>query len=169
MTLRIATLYIAALAALVAIWTPSARAEPAASRGEHRTGGGAHGDTGTDGMPGRISEADRTIRIAARDIAFNVTRVQVRAGETVRFVITNTGKLRHEFVIASHAEHLEHRAMMRQMPNMEMGSEPNAVTVDPGQTKSIVWKFGKARDVEFACDIPGHAEAGMTGIFKVMQ
>ncbi len=162
-------LRIAAVAALAAMSTASAQAKPAVSPHQQGTEDAAHNDSGTDGMPGKTADTDRTVRIEARDLAFNVKRVQVRAGETVRFVITNTGKLPHEFVIASHAEHVEHRAMMQKMPNMQMGSEPNAVTVDPGQTKDLVWKFGREADVEFACDIPGHSEAGMTGAFKVMR
>ena len=34
-------------------------------------------------------------------------------------------------------------------------------------TGKLIWKFGKDMNVEFACDIPGHAEAGMTGAFQV--
>lgn len=160
-----------AVLAALAIWAFAAQAQSANSngKGQEQQEDAAQGGTGTDGMPGKASDVHRTVRIEARDMAFNVKQIQVRAGETVRFVITNTGKLRHEFVIASHAEHFEHRAMMQQMPNMEMGNEPNAVTIDPGQTKELIWKFGKDTDVEFACDIPGHAESGMTGAFRVMQ
>lgn len=153
------------------IWALAAHAQSAMAAGKdhgHQEDA-AEGGTGTDGVPGDPAVARRTVRIDARDMAFNVKQIQVRAGETVRFVIANTGKLRHEFVIASHEEHVEHRSMMKQAPNMEMGKEPNAVTIDPGETKELVWKFGKDTDVEFACDIPGHAESGMTGVFRVMQ
>ncbi len=124
---------------------------------------------GTDGTPGAASEVWRTVQIEARDMSFTPTVVPVLPGETVRLVISNRGSMRHEFVIASKAEHLEHRAMMRQKPDMDMANEPNAVTVDPGQSKELIWKFGKDPNVEFSCDIPGHAEAGMTGVFRVAQ
>jgi uncharacterized cupredoxin-like copper-binding protein len=132
----------------------------------------AHDDlpgAGTDGEPGDASAIWRTIRIEAGDMFFKPRSIPIRPGETVRLVIFNSGKLRHEFVIASHAEHLEHRAMMRRMPDMTMGGEPNAVTVDPGQSKELVWKFGNDPKVEFSCDIPGHADAGMTGIFRAVR
>jgi uncharacterized cupredoxin-like copper-binding protein len=161
---------IAALAAITAFSMLATQSLPARSaESGHSHEEAEQGGTGTDGVPGKASEVRRTIRIEARDLAFNVKQIQVRAGETLRFVVTNSGKLRHEFVIASHAEHVEHRTMMRQMPNMEMEKEPNAVTIDPGQTKELIWKFGKDSDVEFACDIPGHAESGMDGVFRVMQ
>src|SRR5215831_18182944 len=79
----------------------------------------ADNGSGTDGVPGKASEADRTVQIDARDVAFSVKQIRVHPSETVRFVVRNLGKQRHEFVIASHAEHLEHRAMMRTMPNMK--------------------------------------------------
>ena len=58
--------------------------------------------------------------------------------------------------------------MMRQMPNMKH-DEPNVVTVEPGETKELIWRFGKDADVEFACNIKNHAEEGMRGAFRVVQ
>jgi uncharacterized cupredoxin-like copper-binding protein len=124
---------------------------------------------GTDGAPGKASAVRRTVRIEAHDMAFTPTIIPVVSGETVRLVISNRGTMRHEFVIASKAEHLEHRATMRRKPDVDMANEPNAVTVDPGQSKELIWKFGKDPNVEFSCDIPGHAEAGMTGVFRVVR
>jgi uncharacterized cupredoxin-like copper-binding protein len=155
---RLAALVSFAALAFVAATAPALPAEQAGGQGEI-----AHNGSGTDGVPGKPSEADRTVQIDARDIAFSVKQIRVHPGETVRFVVRNLGRQRHEFVIASHAEHLEHRAMMRAMPEMKMGDEANAVELEPGETKELVWKFGKDADVEFACDLPGHAEAGMRG------
>ncbi|MGB5121546.1 MAG: copper-binding protein, partial [Vibrio fluvialis] len=35
------------------------------------------------------------------------------------------------------------------------------VTVQPGKAKQLMWHFQGDNHVEFACNIPGHAEAGM--------
>lgn len=134
----------------------------------HRHGGTAHGATGTDGAPGNPFDAKRTVRIAVGHDSFSTKVIQVRAGETVRFVVTNDDYESHEFGIATPREHDEHRAMMKQMPNMRH-EDPNVVTIDPGQTKELIWRFGQDTNVEFACDIPGHAEHGMAGKFRVMQ
>jgi uncharacterized cupredoxin-like copper-binding protein len=138
---------------------------PSYAHGEH--GGAAHGATAT-GVPGKTEEVKRTVRIEARDNDFNVKSIQVRAGETIRFVVTNASYEPHEFGIASPKEHEEHRAMMKQMPNM-VHDDPNVVTVNPGETKELIWKFGKDANVEFACNMPGHSERGMTGTFRVMH
>jgi uncharacterized cupredoxin-like copper-binding protein len=161
---------IAALLATSALAVPALATDgpPGHSHGPAMHGGQAHGATHTDGRPGRPEDVKRTVRIEASDNAFNLKQIQVRAGETIRFVVTNAGQSTHEFAIADPKEHEEHRAMMRQMPGM-MHDEPNVLTVEPGETKELLWRFGKDANVEFACNIRGHAEDGMTGAFRVMR
>lgn len=116
------------------------------------------------GSPGLASKADRVVRITATDVAFNVKQLDVKAGETVRFVVTNKGEITHEFVLANAADHQAHEQEMTSMdPTMGMPDEPNAVSVKPGETKELVWTFAVAKGIQFACDIPGHAEQGMKG------
>ena len=157
-----------AAAIALAVAYPAA-ADTGAPGHAHAQGNQAEGASGTDGMPGNPRQVSRVVRVEALDTTFNVKQIQVRPGETIKFVITSKSSIPHEFVIASHKEHLEHRQMMQQMANMTMDDEPNAVSVAPGQTKELVWKFGKDKDVEFACDIPGHAEQGMVGTFRLIK
>jgi uncharacterized cupredoxin-like copper-binding protein len=130
--------------------------------------GHAHSATSADGQPGSAAEADRTVRVEARDTAFDVKRIQVRAGETIRFVVTSTGQLVHEFAIAHPEENEAHRKMMQQMPDM-VHDEPNVIMLKPGETKELVWKFGKEAALEFSCNIPGHAKQGMKGALRVVR
>ncbi|MCK9993766.1 MAG: hypothetical protein Dbin4_02286 [Alphaproteobacteria bacterium] len=41
--------------------------------------------------------------------------------------------------------------------------DPNTVLLAPGENKELVWKFTKAMEIEFACNMPGHYESGMLG------
>ena len=41
--------------------------------------------------------------------------------------------------------------------------DPNTVMLAPGESKELVWKFTKAMEIEFACNMPGHYESGMLG------
>ena len=50
--------------------------------------------------------------------------------------------------------------MMREMPNMEH-KDPNAVILEPGESATLKWRFKGGETVVFACNIPGHYEAGM--------
>ena len=135
--------------------------------------GHAHGSPKAAAMggPGKAADAKRVVRIEARDRDYNLRQIQVRPGETVRFVITNKSSIRHEFAIARRDEHVAHRAMMVKLPDM-VHDDDEVVTVEPGETKEIVWRFGTDRnalkDLEFACNTPGHAEQGMQGTFRRM-
>jgi len=53
---------------------------------------------------------------------------------------------------------------MEKFPEMEH-DDPNAVSVEPGKSAELVWKFTKAGtwDIGFACLLPGHFSNGMKG------
>jgi uncharacterized cupredoxin-like copper-binding protein len=39
--------------------------------------------------------------------------------------------------------------------------------VGPGQQRELIWKFTRAGNFEFDCNVPGHYEAGMRGVIEV--
>ncbi|WP_232821281.1 cupredoxin domain-containing protein [Oceanimonas marisflavi] len=121
------------------------------------------------GRPGQAAEVSRTIAVdMSDDMRFTPASIEVKAGETVRFFVSNRGKLDHELVLG-HMEMLQqHAEMMRQMPHMEH-AEPNMIRLKPGQKGGIVWHFDQAGTLDFACLIPGHMEAGMKGQVKITQ
>ncbi|SFQ03646.1 cupredoxin domain-containing protein [Pseudomonas borbori] len=43
--------------------------------------------------------------------------------------------------------------------------DPNAILVEPGTTKEFVWTFHDTANLNFACTLPGHYQAGMVGEF----
>lgn len=130
---------------------------------------GTHGDTHASiaEKPGDPAKASRTIEVTMGDtMQFTPDEIKVKAGETVRFFVKNTGKILHEMVIGTADELKEHAEMMRKMPGMQH-TEPNMIALKPGQRGSIVWQFDKAGTVDFACLVPGHMEAGMVGKIEV--
>jgi uncharacterized cupredoxin-like copper-binding protein len=116
------------------------------------------------------SAPSRIIQVTMQELdakmLFVPSRVEIRKGEQIKFVLHNTGKLDHEFVLATTQENLEHAEMMKKNPEMRH-DDPNARRVAPKQTSQIVWRFIKAGEFEFACLIPGHRDAGMFGIVDV--
>jgi uncharacterized cupredoxin-like copper-binding protein len=118
-----------------------------------------HGDSAA-GRPGNPEKISRTIKVTALDIKYDKPKIEVKAGETIKFIVTNAGKLRHEFIIGDAEEQKQHAEMMRQMPDM-VHEDANTITLEPGETKNLVWQFSKAGKLEVACHIPGHYEAGM--------
>lgn len=41
--------------------------------------------------------------------------------------------------------------------------DPNGVLIEPGKTADLTWKFTRDAELEIACNLPGHYEAGMLG------
>lgn len=121
------------------------------------------------GIAGDARAARRTIEIGMSDaLHFTPSRLQLREGETVRFVVVNRGRQQHQFVIATRKVLDANAALMRRFPQMDQ-DEPNAVRVPPGRRKTLVWTFNRPGEFAFACLVPGHDEAGMTGSIKVMS
>ena len=151
-------------------------------------GGHGHGSGGHSydfGEPGKASEVDRTIEIVMKENFYEPLSISVKAGETVRFKIVNQGELVHEFNIGTRPMHMAHQKEMELMVDhgvleadrinhermkMDMGGgktmehdDPNSVLLEPGKSGEIIWKFTKATELEFACNVPGHYDAGMMG------
>jgi len=136
----------------------------------------AHNDTGMQqqhqyaaGQPGKLSDVGRVIKISAMDnMRYDQNSINVRAGETIRFIVTNAGKLRHEFSIGDSEEQIKHAKMMKAMPNMQH-KDPNTVSLAPAETGEIIWKFSESSDIEIACHVAGHYEAGMKADVRVIR
>lgn len=110
----------------------------------------------------------RTIEIRmGDDMRFRPDRIEVREGETIRFVVRNAGKVLHEMVIGTPEELAEHAALMRKFPGMEH-DEPYMTHVKPARTGRMVWNFNRPGTFQFACLIPGHFDAGMKGTLVVV-
>ncbi len=187
------------------------------------------------GEPASAEKATRSVEVLMKDIAFEPTTLQVKAGETVRFVLINEGQLPHEFNLGDKAMHVEHQKEMLALQgktfagagqggmahggaagkaNGEAGGGPaakghgeaatdqagmahggaagghagmdhgqtpgahagmahgdaghghgggNTVLVQPGQRAELTWTFTSSAPIEFACNVPGHYQAGMVG------
>lgn len=135
----------------------------------------SHGAAGHDddeatsaiGEPGEASQATRTIKVEMSDnMRFTPANFTVKQGETVHFVVHNGGQLKHEFVLGTQKALLEHYEYMKKNPEMEH-ADPNMITVAPGQTGEVIWRFTKAGTVAIGCLQPGHYDAGMKGSVKV--
>lgn len=146
---------------------------------------GTHGGGADTGKAGSASDATRTIEVTMYDNYYEPERIDVKEGETVRFVIKNEGDLVHEFNIGTAKGHMAHQEEMMMMvehgvleaerinwdaakkmqASMGHGAhdEPNSTLLEPGESGEIVWSFPEHATLEFACNVPGHYDAGMMG------
>ena len=115
------------------------------------------------GRAGDPRKVDRTIPISMSDqMRYDPSLIQVKVGETIRFVVANNGKVLHEIVLGTDKDLREHAELMRKFPDMEH-DEPHMAHVKAGAREDLVWQFTKPGEFTFACLIPGHFEAGMVG------
>ncbi|GAB6403871.1 copper-resistant cuproprotein CopI [Pseudomonas sp. MHK4] len=143
------------------------------------------------GQPAPAAKATRSVEVVMADMTFTPKAIEIKAGETVRFVLVNKGQLLHEFNLGDVAMHARHQQEMLQMQENGMltptgmkemdhsamagmghamqHDDPNSVLVAPGKTAELTWTFTKATKLEFACNIPGHYQAGMVGKLTVSQ
>jgi uncharacterized cupredoxin-like copper-binding protein len=120
------------------------------------------------GIGGLSNAVKRTVEIRMTDnMRFTPDLVEVKQGETIKFVHVNNGKVMHEFVLGTKKELDEHSALMKKFPGMEH-DEPYMAHVAAGKKGEIIWNFNKVGEFDFACLLPGHYEAGMVGKIKVV-
>ena len=135
------------------------------------------------GSLGKESEISRVIKVIMYDNYYEPSSFQINAGETIKFEVENAGELVHEFNIANKMMHMKHQPEMEKMVENEilfadsidkdkmkkmakmdksMGhSHSNSVLLEPKQKGDIIWKFDNAVNIEVACNVPGHYQAGM--------
>ncbi|MFD1331849.1 plastocyanin/azurin family copper-binding protein [Methylopila musalis] len=130
-----------------------------------------HGDARAYGRPGDPAKPARTVEVVLTDaddgaMRFEPNAITVARGEQIRFVLKNTGRIDHEFMLATRADNDRHAAAMRKNPDMEH-DDPNGRRLAPGTSADLLWRFSNAGAFNFACLIPGHREAGMDGAVAV--
>jgi uncharacterized cupredoxin-like copper-binding protein len=117
------------------------------------------------GEPGKPGQVNQTVTISMLDaLKFDPARVSVKMGDTVKFEITNTGAIPHEFVLGDQATQDQEEA---QMAAGSMMTAPNAVQVQPGGSATVLWKFTTMGPLLYGCHEPGHYAAGMVGTINV--
>ena len=121
------------------------------------------------GRQGDPKKVGKTIEIDMADtMRYTPDTVTVRRGDTIKFIVKNSGKQTHEMVIGTQKELKEHAELMRKFPTMEH-EEPYMIHVSAGKTEEMVWQFTKAGEFHFGCLLPGHFEAGMKGKISVVS
>lgn len=179
----------AVLAAIVFMSLPLA-ATPVLADPGHGPASTEGVDMGVEGSP---SDVSRIVRVEMYDNYFEPDTIDVQAGETIRFIVSNDGVLIHEFNIgtfemnAAHqeemrmlmqggvilADRIDQDAVVAMMASMGHGlhDDPNSVLLEPGETSEIIWTFPEDTSIslEYGCNVPGHYEAGMVGQFGLMQ
>ena len=135
------------------------------------------------GKKGNPSEVEKVIKVKMYDNYYEPKKFKVKKNQTIKFIVYNYGELVHEFNIATKEMHLKHQPEMIRMVENEIllanridkkkmkelskkdhsmsHSHSNSVLLEPNQSGEIIWKFNTNANLEVACNVPGHYEAGM--------
>lgn len=120
------------------------------------------------GIAGNAKSVKRTITLIMDDnMRFTPDKLEVKQGDTIRFVVKNQGKQLHEMVIGTKKELDEHAALMVKFPTMEH-DEPYMAHVAAGKSQNLIWTFNRPGEFDFACLIAGHYQSGMVGKITVL-
>ena len=141
------------------------------------------------GEKGDPSKIDRTIEIEMYDNYYYPTQIEVKKGETIKFIVKNLGELVHEYNIGTKEMHIKHQPEMAKLVEHEIlladkidhekmkkmskkdhslgHSHANSVLLEPNETGEIIWRFSKDISLEMACNMPGHYETGMVGKINI--
>jgi len=137
------------------------------------------------GEKGDPKNVDRVIKIKMYDNYYEPNLIEVKKGETIKFLITNLGEMVHEYNIGTKEMHIKHQPEMQKLIDHEIisydkidkkkmkemskkdhslaHSHSNSIMLEPKTQGEIIWKFSKDIELEMACNIPGHYESGMIG------
>jgi len=115
-----------------------------------------------------LAPAMKKVRIEVDDtMRFAPATWEAQAGEPIRIILVNKGKVDHELVIGSEKEIMAHAKEMAS-PSAKGHHHTNEIAAKPGQQAEFVWTFKKPGQYAMACFEPGHYEAGMKGIINVV-
>lgn len=88
----------------------------------------------------------RVVEITAKEYSFNGDPGELVRGETIRFVVSNTGSLDHEMQVLDGDGRLMERT----------------ATISPGQTGDVTVTFEEAGPHRLICDINDHLSRGQS-------
>ena len=102
--------------------------------------------SGASGNAGSSASAQGTaIQVKGGEFFFRLSTKSIAKPGKVTFAFSNIGHVAHDFKINGKMTPL----------------------IQPGQTASLAVTFAKAGSYPYLCTVPGHAEAGMKGVFTV--
>ncbi len=105
----------------------------------------------------------RTVVITIRHSQFSVSKLDVKPGERVRFVVHNTDPIDHELIVGALPVQLRHESGRE----AHHRAKPGEVSVPLFETATTPYTFGEAGTVLFGCHLPGHWDYGMQGRITV--
>jgi uncharacterized cupredoxin-like copper-binding protein len=91
------------------------------------------------------SAAGTTVSVTGKEFSFKLSKTSIPKPGTVTFSFHNAGTIAHDFDIGGKTTRM----------------------IGPGKTSRLTVTFHKKGRFTYICTVPGHAAAGMKGVFTV--
>jgi uncharacterized cupredoxin-like copper-binding protein len=119
------------------------------------------------------SASPRTVELTMTEqLTFEPARIQVRRGETIRFVVRNDSSVAHEAYVGTEEEQRVHATQHGLVPIDKQWTTSHmgyGINVAPSGTGELVVAFDNAYAYVIGCHYPGHYEAGMRAVVEVSE
>jgi len=144
-----------------------------------------HGAAPNIGQAGDVTHIDQVITVDMGEMYFDPDKYTFERGETVKFLLENTGRAVHEFAIGTEEMQKSHEKEMktlwregmmtarvlrhdRMLEAGMMHVDANARLLEPDETSELIWTFsGEQDELIIACNVPGHRAAGMEATVNI--
>ena len=103
------------------------------------------------GAPAQVAQKPVDVQITLTEFKIESSVTDFTVGTPYHFVIVNKGTLAHDWMIMPSGEQDEAKALVK----------VEDTDLQPSKTVTRDFTFTQAGDLEFACHVKGHYEAGM--------
>ena len=121
---------------------------------------------------GTASSPRRIELVMTDQMTFDPARIEVRRGETIRFVVRNVSNEAHEAYIGTDEEQRLHETVHTGLGSGDQTTTTHmgyGVHVAPLGTGELVATFDQAYAYVIGCHYPGHYAAGMRAVIEVSE
>jgi uncharacterized cupredoxin-like copper-binding protein len=113
------------------------------------------------GQKGDSAKVARTIEINILDtLRYDPNRIMVPQHEHVKFVLHNNSLVKQDWTLGRAVELREFAKQRVLDPELPINT---LLTLEPNQTKEVIWEFTEAGNVAFASLQSGHYKVGLVG------
>lgn len=122
--------------------------------------------TGAPAAASASSTGPATVAVTLSEYKIATAAPSAPAGR-VRFMVTNSGKLKHQFTIIRTSKPAA-EVLSKHEPNDDIaGARGEIASLAPGRSKTLLIKKLKAGHYALVCALPGHYQSGMYADFTV--
>jgi len=109
---------------------------------------------GTGGEKDGFVRVDEKVVIEGTEFKFKPDRLEVPVGEKIAIILANEGVVAHNLKVVKDGAKTD---------------DPMIESIQKGDRETLEVSFSQTGEYRFFCNVPGHKQAGMTGLIRVVE